>query len=286
MRLWHIPFREGARLDWLLVPLIMLLAGAAYTSVQIGQQQQALQQVSRYDLTWFLSQCVNELGKLQQSIAAFAVPGSGADQEKIQLRLDVLASRLELFQNDIGEINDLIQSDPEFDETVAELAHAVGAAQGLVRDLSSPEAVPQLLALLSPLDAKLARLASTANSRSAELLAEDQVHLSRLHWIFSSLVAAIVACGLVLVGLLIWNNRLLFRMHNEVHALAAAADQANQAKSAFLAMMSHEIRTPMTAVLGMAELLVGEALSERQKHYAGLDPKLRAPPTEHHQRHS
>ena len=33
------------------------------------------------------------------------------------------------------------------------------------------------------------------------------------------------------------------------------ADQANQAKSAFLAAMSHEIRTPMNGVIGMLELL-------------------------------
>jgi signal transduction histidine kinase len=34
-----------------------------------------------------------------------------------------------------------------------------------------------------------------------------------------------------------------------------AAEQANQAKSLFLATMSHEIRTPMNGIIGMAELL-------------------------------
>ena len=32
------------------------------------------------------------------------------------------------------------------------------------------------------------------------------------------------------------------------------AEQANQAKSAFLATMSHEIRTPMVAIIGLLEL--------------------------------
>ena len=36
----------------------------------------------------------------------------------------------------------------------------------------------------------------------------------------------------------------------------AAADRANAAKSAFLAMMSHEIRTPMNGIVGMTELLL------------------------------
>ncbi len=38
-----------------------------------------------------------------------------------------------------------------------------------------------------------------------------------------------------------------------------AADQANQAKSAFLAEMSHEIRTPINAVLGMNEIILRES---------------------------
>ena len=45
------------------------------------------------------------------------------------------------------------------------------------------------------------------------------------------------------------------------------SDEANRTKSSFLAKMSHEIRTPMNAVIGMAELLQHEPLSERQAGY-------------------
>lgn len=58
------------------------------------------------------------------------------------------------------------------------------------------------------------------------------------------------------------------RRVEEMRLAKEAADEANRAKSAFLAVVSHEIRTPMTGIMGMVRLLLDSALTKEQKDFA------------------
>ncbi len=57
------------------------------------------------------------------------------------------------------------------------------------------------------------------------------------------------------------------RAEHELQHAKDAAEDANRAKSSFLATMSHEIRTPLSAMLGNVELLEGSQLTAQQHEY-------------------
>jgi len=59
-------------------------------------------------------------------------------------------------------------------------------------------------------------------------------------------------------------------MERELASAVQVAERANIAKSEFLANMSHEIRTPMNGIMGMAQLLEGCQLPQREKEYVSI----------------
>jgi two-component system cell cycle sensor histidine kinase PleC len=76
------------------------------------------------------------------------------------------------------------------------------------------------------------------------------------------------------LSLLQYTNNLIHARARELEDARRLAEQANIAKSRFLATMSHEFRTPMNAVMGFSELIANESYGPisdaRYVEYANL----------------
>ncbi len=221
-----------------LIAIAFLAAAAAYTSVLIIERQQSLRAISRYNVTWLVSQAALEVARLQTAIGSYRIRPDEENQEAVQLWLDIVTNRSLLLGS--GEVLPFIQGDPEREATVAQLVRAIAVAQPMMERLGEAGVADRLLAIFSDLNPRLTRLGSVAYTQGNDLIATDIRQLGRLHWIFSGILLALLLCCTALIVSLVYNNRLVRNAHREVNLLvqdltrtgrqlASAKEQAQEA---------------------------------------------------------
>jgi signal transduction histidine kinase len=113
-----------------------------------------------------------------------------------------------------------------------------------------------------------------------------EARLAQLRLAFQAAVGVTALLSIVIgAGVLHWRQgaRTAFERHARVRVMLAEArdaaerhaqeaEEANRAKSSFLAVMSHELRTPLNAIVGYGEL-IGEELAARGDEALGEDAR-------------
>jgi diguanylate cyclase (GGDEF)-like protein len=209
------PARTIRQVNVLLVAVIVVfVTAAAYTSYSVLERQQALQQAARYDVAFSAGQAGNEFLRLLHRINAIDSGSVEFDREEVELRFAILLNRLSLIQG--GDFRRFIGESTERQTLLEDFTAALETAEPLIERVEEADARRQLIDLLLPLEPRIIGLASEANEYGGRAVANDHQVLLRLHWQFSALAAGLALAGLLLVGLLVWSNRLLRRTRRQL----------------------------------------------------------------------
>ncbi len=217
------------------VGMIALAVAALYISVLIFQRQEALTQIFRYNIAYSASQGMNELLRFRQRLTAVLVEPPQANRQDVELRYQILRSRLSLFEQ--GEFMNFVSVMPENRETVEQLASALQQIGTFIGEIDRPENAQIALDLTAPLESKMVALASKANEYGATAQAKDQGELLRLHWLFSALALSLVITGFVFIAMLRWQHRLQISVQQRLKAtnedlLRTSAELSESAQAA------------------------------------------------------
>src|SRR5260370_40588676 len=151
---------SGVRQLLLLSALTFLAVAVVVNSLVIVERQEALGRVSRYNLTWLLSQAAHEVLRLQEVISASVLPGNHIDADAVALRVDVLANRMVLLRT--GEAAEFLSERPELRRSVDDLEANVPVIEKLVDQLPDPQVALPLRTLLVPHDPRMLHMAAAA----------------------------------------------------------------------------------------------------------------------------
>ena len=173
-----------------------------------------------------------------------------------------------VWSSDPGAIGTRSRDDPEFRVALAggtssslHRAHTVTDIKGVSRPMDVVKTTVPLRE--TPSGAIIGLMELNRGVAHDVALQVDDARISVLR----TTLATMGGLFLALLGFIIVANITIHRSSTELRRAKTDAEEANRAKSDFLARMSHEIRTPLNGIVGATEVMLGAQPPEEQREY-------------------
>ncbi|MBN9332284.1 EAL domain-containing protein [Devosia sp.] len=193
----------------LTVVILGFIASAIYISALVFQRQTALEGVGLGNVTWMVAQAPSEFARLEHRVSAFAMRDGTVTADEVKLRFDIVVNRLKTLRG--KDVQNFAHSDPRVGQILDDLERALEEARPLLSELDTPDTPARILQILEPIYPKLVRLSTDANVWNIARIEGDRQGLFTLQWVFTYVAIGLIACGCLLVALLLLHNHLLGR---------------------------------------------------------------------------
>jgi diguanylate cyclase (GGDEF)-like protein/PAS domain S-box-containing protein len=208
--------RNQAKLPLLLILFCFALA-AGCTSYLAIQQDQTVHRLARYDDAFDAGQGAVELLRFQDAVSAFALGLPDSSEDIVNLRLEIFENRFEILSRE--SFKSFIAGHSEIDGVLDELSVALKDIKVLMPRLSEKGVAAQIIAELTPLDPDMTRLSSITSTLVGTQIEIDQAHLKNLHLISSGVIFALIVVGVLLIIMLLRDNRLMLEANRHLSLL-------------------------------------------------------------------
>lgn len=202
--------------------LLSLLAGfalaACYTLYVSVQQGQTVERLATYDHAFDAAQGTIELMRLQNAVAGLALGLPGSSGNLVEIRFWIVENRLSILSR--PSFTAFISGHPEISGVVGQLKDQLEQVRSLLPHIHEPGAAKETILALEALDAPMTQLTGLTSGLVGDQFRSDQERLQTLHLIFSGLMFALIAVGILLLAMLLRDNRLVSDANENLRFLA------------------------------------------------------------------
>lgn len=226
--------------------IVIFVCATGYMSYTVQQRQAVLRQVARYNDTWAMSQAVSEYMRLEAIVAAVALELPDVTEQDLRLRLDIMLSRVDSFNE--GALKAFLNATPDRRHTVDDLTKILSQLDKTAEQMSSAE-LAQTLDQMRALNRRMTTLSSQIVQANWDEVEENLQALSRLHTFYSAVVGVLILCWLGLMVLLLRQNWLLKQTQTEAirlnDSLSAASEELREKNHRLEYVAHHDALTKL-----------------------------------------